>query len=94
VDSGRHNALSFICARGGVADKPRIILSRLPEQSPFRPTFLLNLLRIFHAIQWYAPACEPMDESCANKLLGAATLDRLRHNAYRVVLDGESYRSP
>lgn len=30
----------------------------------------------------------------ANKLLGAATLDRLRHGAYRVVLDGESYRSP
>lgn len=30
----------------------------------------------------------------ANKMLGAATLDRLRHGAYRVVLDGESYRSP
>jgi DNA replication protein DnaC len=29
-----------------------------------------------------------------NRLLGAATLDRLRHGAYRVVLDGESYRSP
>ena len=29
-----------------------------------------------------------------NKLLGAATLDRLRHNAYRLVLDGESYRTP
>lgn len=29
-----------------------------------------------------------------NKLLGAATLDRLRHNAYRLVLDGESYRVP
>lgn len=28
-----------------------------------------------------------------NKLLGAATLDRLRHAAYRVVLDGQSYRS-
>ncbi|WP_276309522.1 IS21-like element helper ATPase IstB [Alteromonas alba] len=27
-----------------------------------------------------------------NKLLGAATLDRLRHNAYRLVLEGESYR--
>lgn len=30
----------------------------------------------------------------ANKVLGAATLDRLRHGAYRVVLDGESYREP
>ncbi len=29
-----------------------------------------------------------------NKLLGAATLDRLRHNAYRMVLDGDSYRMP
>ena len=30
----------------------------------------------------------------ANKMLGAATLDRLRHGPYRVVLDGASYRSP
>ena len=29
-----------------------------------------------------------------NRLLGAATLDRLRHNAYRVVLEGDSYRGP
>ncbi len=29
-----------------------------------------------------------------NRLLGAATLDRLRHNAYRLVLEGESYRRP
>ena len=29
-----------------------------------------------------------------NQLLGAATLDRLRHGAYRVILDSKSYRSP
>ena len=29
-----------------------------------------------------------------NRLLGAATLDRLRHGAYRLILDGASYRSP
>ena len=29
-----------------------------------------------------------------NRLLGAATLDRLRHGAYRIILDGESYRTP
>ena len=29
-----------------------------------------------------------------NQLLGAATLDRLRHGAYRLVLEGESYRTP
>lgn len=37
------------------------------------------------------------DEWCEafhNKLMGAATLDRLRHGAYRVPLDGKSYRSP
>ena len=30
----------------------------------------------------------------ANRLLAAATLDRLRHNAYCLTLDGPSYRSP
>lgn len=30
----------------------------------------------------------------ANRMLGAATLDRLRHGAYRLVLDGASYRAP
>lgn len=34
------------------------------------------------------------DAFAANKMLGAATLDRLRHAAYRVVLDGESFRAP
>jgi DNA replication protein DnaC len=29
-----------------------------------------------------------------NRLLGAATIDRLRHGAYKVVLDGKSYRCP
>ncbi|CAL8481232.1 protein of unknown function (plasmid) [Caballeronia sp. S22] len=30
----------------------------------------------------------------ANRMLGAATLDRLRHGAYRIILDGDSYRVP
>lgn len=34
------------------------------------------------------------DAFTSNKMLGAATLDRLRHGAYRVVLDGASYRAP
>lgn len=33
-------------------------------------------------------------EAFPNKLLGASTLDRLRHAAYRLVLDGNSYRTP
>ena len=28
------------------------------------------------------------------RLLGAATLDRVRHNAYRLILEGQSYRAP
>jgi DNA replication protein DnaC len=33
-------------------------------------------------------------EAFPNKLLGAATLDRLRHRAHQVILDGKSYRAP
>lgn len=33
-------------------------------------------------------------DAFSNRLLGAATLDRLRHAAYRIILDGESYRAP
>jgi DNA replication protein DnaC len=33
-------------------------------------------------------------EAFPNRLLGAATLDRLHHGAYRLILDGNSYRSP
>jgi len=33
-------------------------------------------------------------DACPNRLLGAATLDGLRHGAYRVALDGESFRTP
>lgn len=34
------------------------------------------------------------DAFAVNRMLGAATLDRLRHGVYRVILDGESYRTP
>jgi DNA replication protein DnaC len=33
-------------------------------------------------------------EAFPNKLLGAATIDRLRHGAYKVILNGKSFRSP
>jgi DNA replication protein DnaC len=32
-------------------------------------------------------------EAFNNKLLGAATLDRIRHGAYKIILEGRSYRS-
>jgi DNA replication protein DnaC len=34
------------------------------------------------------------DAFAGNRILGAATLDRLRHGAYRIVLDGDSVRTP
>jgi DNA replication protein DnaC len=37
---------------------------------------------------------EEWGDAFPNRLLGAATLDRLRHGAYRLILDGESYRAP
>ena len=33
-------------------------------------------------------------EAFPNRILGEATIDRLRHGAYSVVLDGKSYRAP
>ena len=39
-------------------------------------------------------AFEEWGNAFSNQLLAAATLDRLRHGAYCVVLDGDSYRSP
>ena len=33
-------------------------------------------------------------EAFPNRILGEATIDRLRHGAYSVVLEGKSYRSP
>ena len=29
-----------------------------------------------------------------NRMLGVATLDRLRHGAYRLILEGDSFRAP
>lgn len=37
---------------------------------------------------------EEWGEAFQNKLLGAATIDRLRHGAYRVVINGKSFRAP
>lgn len=38
-------------------------------------------------------ALEEWQQAFANKLLGIATIDRLRHNAYQLILEGSSYRS-
>ena len=39
-------------------------------------------------------AFEEWDQAFPNRLLGAATLDRLRHGAYTLTLEGHSYRAP
>lgn len=38
-------------------------------------------------------AIEEWQQAFANQLLGVATIDRLRHNAYQLVLEGKSYRA-
>jgi len=38
-------------------------------------------------------AFEEWQLAFANQLLGVATIDRLRHNAYQVILEGKSYRT-
>jgi DNA replication protein DnaC len=40
------------------------------------------------------PGFTEWGDAFPNKLLGASTLDRLRHGAYRLVMDGKSYRKP
>ena len=47
-----------------------------------RPTIVTSNL---HFNEW--------QDAFPNKLLGAATIDRLRHNAYQLILEGKSYRS-
>lgn len=36
---------------------------------------------------------EEWGDAFPNKLLAAATLDRLRHGAYKIILEGDNYRS-
>lgn len=38
-------------------------------------------------------AVDEWPQAFSNQLLAAATIDRLRHNAYELILDGDSYRS-
>lgn len=38
-------------------------------------------------------ALDEWQQAFSNKLLGVATIDRLRHNAYQLVLEGKSYRT-
>lgn len=55
----------------------------ISERYERRPTVVTSNLA-FH--EW--------GEAFPNRLLGAAVIDRLRHGAYQVVLDGQTYRTP
>jgi DNA replication protein DnaC len=55
----------------------------MAERYERRPTILTSNLDL-----------DEWPEAFHNKLLAAATLDRIRHGAYRVVLDGKSFRTP
>jgi len=37
--------------------------------------------------------CSEWQDAFSNKLLGAATIDRLQHGAYQLILEGKSYRA-
>jgi len=44
------------------------------------------MLRVVDIPEWV--------DAFPNRILGAATIDRLRHGAYKILLDGKSYRAP
>ena len=67
---------------------------RAPEDEDFHDLIAERYERTSTVLTSNPDFTEWGDAFAANKMLGAATLDRLRHAAYRVVLDGESYRVP
>ncbi|WP_438390898.1 ATP-binding protein [Caballeronia sp. DA-9] len=67
---------------------------RTPEDEDFHDLIAERYERTSTVLTSILDFTEWGDAFATNKMLGAATLDRLRHAAYRVVLDGESYRVP
>ncbi len=67
---------------------------RTPEDEDFHDLIAERYERTSTVLTSNLDFTEWGDAFATNKMLGAATLDRLRHAAYRVVLDGESYRVP
>ncbi|MFC0694358.1 ATP-binding protein, partial [Paraburkholderia humisilvae] len=67
---------------------------RTPEDEDFHDLIAERYERASTVLTSNLDFTEWGDAFATNKMPGAATLDRLRHAAYRVVLDGESYRVP
>jgi DNA replication protein DnaC len=85
----------------GLAKTPLLIIDdfglkplRPPEDEIFHDLIAERYERAATLITSNLDFDEWGDAFPSNKMLGAATLDRIRHGAYRVVLDGESYRDP
>jgi DNA replication protein DnaC len=66
---------------------------RSPEDEDFHDLIAERYERTATVLTSNLDFTEWAEAFASNKMIGAATLDRLRHGAYRVVLDGESYRS-
>lgn len=67
---------------------------RSPDEEPFHDLSAERYERAATSVTRNLDFNEWGDAFPANKLLGAATLDRLRQGAYRIILQGESYRDP
>ena len=63
--------------------------SKTLEQFDFNPAIDQTLIAELATCRFVAEKIAVL-----NRLLGAATLDRLRHCAYRLTPEGESYRFP
>lgn len=67
---------------------------RSPEEEDFHDLIAERYERTATVLTSNLDFSEWGEAFASNKMIGAATLDRLRHGAYRVVLDGDSYRNP
>jgi hypothetical protein len=60
----------------------------------FSISALVSLRKPWFGFIYGFPGGDKLAHFVGPGLLGASTLDRLRHAAYRLVLDGKSYRTP
>jgi DNA replication protein DnaC len=67
---------------------------RAPHDEDFHELIAERYERAATVVTSNLDFAEWTDAFPANRMLGVATVDRLRHGAYRVVLDGASYRAP
>ncbi|KAG0164406.1 hypothetical protein DFQ28_001162 [Apophysomyces sp. BC1034] len=92
VDFGAGPVLTHHC---GIAIKTWIFVMTLCwSRHQYAEIVLDQMVQTWLACHRHAFECEWGDAFPDNRILGAATLDRLRHGAYRIVIEGESFRKP